>query len=76
MNLYFFSVSTQRLKKLEEKYSVIGEVRGYGLMAGIDLTIDPITREPATKLAKQVSGIVHEPPSCIFASRQHPVAGS
>jgi len=44
----------ERLKKLEEKYSVIGEVRGYGLMAGIDLTIDPITREPATKLAKQV----------------------
>jgi len=43
----------QRLKELKKKYPVIGDIRGYGLMVGIDLTSDPATREPATEFAKQ-----------------------
>ena len=44
----------QRLRVLAKKYPAIGDVRGHGLMVGIDLTIDPATREPATELAKKV----------------------
>lgn len=43
-----------RLKDLSKKHSVIGDIRGHGLMVGIDLTTDPVTREPATVLAKKV----------------------
>ena len=39
---------------LAEKHSAIGDIRGHGLMVGIDLTTDRATREPATALAKKV----------------------
>jgi len=44
----------QRLKELSKKHSVIGDIRGHGLMVGIDLTTDPVTRQPNTALAKKV----------------------
>lgn len=44
----------ERLKALSKKHSVIGDVRGHGLMVGIDLTTDPVTREPATAFATKV----------------------
>lgn len=44
----------KRLKALADKHSVIGDIRGHGLMVGIDLTTDRATREPATVLAKKV----------------------
>jgi 4-aminobutyrate aminotransferase-like enzyme len=36
-----------RLDKLQEKHRAIGEVRGMGLMQGIELVKDPQTKEPA-----------------------------
>ena len=36
-----------RLDKLQEKHRVIGEVRGMGLMQGIELVKDRQTKEPA-----------------------------
>ena len=36
------------LKKLMEKHSIIGEVRGKGLMIGVELVKDRTTKEPAS----------------------------
>jgi 4-aminobutyrate aminotransferase len=42
-----------RLRELQTRYDVIGEVRGKGLMIGMEL-IDPRTREPARALCDAV----------------------
>jgi 4-aminobutyrate aminotransferase len=43
---YFFG----ELRKLAEKFPQIGEIRGKGLMLGMELVIDRITKAPARKL--------------------------
>lgn len=42
------------LEKLMEKYSLIGEVRGKGLMQAIELVLDKKTKEPAPKAVNQL----------------------
>ncbi len=42
------------LQNLKEKYSIIGDVRGMGLMQGIELVKDRKTKEPATDLTNQL----------------------
>ncbi len=42
------------LEELKEKYPVIGDVRGMGLMQGIELVKDRKTKEPGTELTAQV----------------------
>ena len=39
----------RRLREMQEKYGIIGEIRGIGLMIGIELVKDRKTREPAEK---------------------------
>jgi 4-aminobutyrate aminotransferase len=39
----------KRLEELQEKYDVIGDVRGIGLMQAVDFVKDRKTREPFTK---------------------------
>ena len=42
------------LAKLREKYAIIGDVRGKGLMLGIELVKDRTTKEPATAECAQI----------------------
>ena len=42
-------------KKLQEKYELIGDVRGLGAMVGMELVRDRNTKEPATEETKRVS---------------------
>ncbi|MEZ5040439.1 MAG: aspartate aminotransferase family protein [Saprospiraceae bacterium] len=42
------------LERLQERYPLIGEVRGKGLMQGLELVQDPKTKEPAPKAAAQL----------------------
>ena len=42
------------LEKLKAKYSLIGDVRGKGLLLALELVKDPVTKEPATAECAQV----------------------
>jgi len=45
---------TRRLKEMQKKYPIIGEVRGMGAMMAIELVKDPNTKEPCTDEIKKV----------------------
>ena len=42
------------LRKLSEKHPCIGDVRGLGLMIGVELVTDRVTKEPAEELTKRL----------------------
>jgi 4-aminobutyrate aminotransferase-like enzyme len=43
-----------RMRKLMDRHAVVGDVRGLGLMLGIDLVKDRRSKEPATERAGRV----------------------
>ncbi|XP_064638272.1 ethanolamine-phosphate phospho-lyase-like isoform X1 [Lineus longissimus] len=49
-----------RLQDLQKKQPIIGDIRGMGLMVGVDLVKDQTTREPATEEAKQIVNRLYE----------------
>jgi len=49
-----------RLRELQEKHALIGDVRGSGLFLGIDLVCDRATREPAPQQASYVANRLRE----------------
>ncbi len=47
------------LKKLERETSIVGEVRGIGLMIAVEMVRDQKTREPAPELARKIRQYAH-----------------
>lgn len=47
---------TSQLEGWRERYPNVGDIRGLGLMLGIELVEDPDTKEPATALAREIAG--------------------
>lgn len=45
----------KRLNELAEKYEIIGDVRGKGLLIGVELVKDRKTKEPAFKEAREIA---------------------
>lgn len=50
---------TEQLKQMQSKHDIIGDVRGKGLMLGVEMVRDRTTKEPAGSETAQVS-------ACIF----------
>jgi alanine-glyoxylate transaminase/(R)-3-amino-2-methylpropionate-pyruvate transaminase len=49
-----------RLEKLKEKHELIGDVRGHGLMIGVELVKDRATKEPAKQECLQILELARE----------------
>jgi 4-aminobutyrate aminotransferase len=49
-----------RLRELQSRHAVIGEVRGKGLMIGMELVSDRVTRKPARELCDQFINRAYE----------------
>ena len=50
----------QRLKEWPKKYSIVGEVRGRGLMIGIEIVKNRQTREAAGEWRNQIETLAYE----------------
>jgi 4-aminobutyrate aminotransferase len=44
----------RRLQEIKEQYTVVGDVRGKGLMIGIEFVKDEETKEPNPEVAKKI----------------------
>ena len=44
----------KRYKEMQDKYDVVGDVRGIGAMIGIEFVKDKKTKEPAPELTKRI----------------------
>ena len=48
------ALMTKRLKEMQQKYPIIGEIRGMGAMMAIELVSDPKLKTPAAKETKAI----------------------
>ena len=50
----------KRLKEIEERYRIIGEVRGRGLMIGIEIVTDSKTKNPGREACINIRKLCHD----------------
>jgi len=48
----------ERLKLLEQKSAIVGEVRGKGLMIGIEIVLDRETKQPGTEICSKIRDLM------------------
>jgi 4-aminobutyrate aminotransferase-like enzyme/Ser/Thr protein kinase RdoA (MazF antagonist) len=48
------------LHQLQDKYEIIGDIRGYGLFIGVDLVTDRASRKPGTQIADYIKNRMRE----------------
>ncbi|MGL4323778.1 MAG: (R)-1-hydroxy-2-aminoethylphosphonate ammonia-lyase [Beijerinckiaceae bacterium] len=48
------AAALERMEQMKKKHSAIGDVRGRGLLLGLDLVVDRASRTPASELAEAV----------------------
>jgi 4-aminobutyrate aminotransferase-like enzyme len=49
------NIMKKGLRELQEKYEVIGDVRGLGTLLGIEIVEDPVSKKPAFDLAGRIA---------------------
>jgi 4-aminobutyrate aminotransferase len=50
----------EKLKELQQKYAIIGDVRGMGMMQAMELVMDRKTKQPATQAADDMLGAARD----------------
>jgi len=53
-------IARERFAEMQQRFPLIGDVRGLGAMIGLELVEDPKTKEPATDAAKSLVKFCHE----------------
>jgi len=61
----------ERFKELQERYTIIGDVRGLGCMVGMELVVDRITKVPATALTKRLIDLCREKGLLMIPAGRH-----
>jgi 4-aminobutyrate aminotransferase-like enzyme len=54
------SLLLKQLAELEENYEIVGEVRGKGLMVGIEIVKEKKSKEPALEECKEIRKLCHD----------------
>jgi 4-aminobutyrate aminotransferase/(S)-3-amino-2-methylpropionate transaminase len=65
------SILMGRLREMLDRYEVIGDVRGMGLMVGVELVKDRKTKEPAKDIRDKVLGECHKNGLVIMGAGAH-----
>ncbi len=61
----------EQFKEFQERYSVVGDVRGLGAMVGMELVTDRRTKEPATALTKRLINLCREKGLLMISAGTH-----
>ena len=61
----------EKFKEFQERYPVVGDVRGLGAMVGTELVVDRKTKEPATALTKRLINLCREKGLLMISAGTH-----